>query len=322
MTLPKLHIRPSTAADYPAIVEVLRLHEPDSQTTPESMARADANRNPEHARLRLVAERDGQIVGSAVASHMNDLFHPQKFWMYLYIHPSHLRQGIGSALYQELLDGLKPHNPILFYTDTSEDWPHGLGFLGKHGFVENSRTWESWINPQDFDPAPYLDAQSKVEGQGFKILTWDELETDPQRNQKYWRLEMALASDMPLPESAEFTEYSYEHFEKNFLQSPTWLPQANLIAVAPDGRYVGLNALWLNEKDPSLLGNGTTGVLPDFKRRGMALALKVKNLIWAKQQGYVGIKTFNRSDNLPMWSINERLGFVRKPAWVNFEKRL
>lgn len=316
-----LPVRLATQADYSQIVEIIRLHEPDTDLTTESIIRADANREARYFRVRLVAEQDGGVVGYATATHYVELFHPQKFGFIIYVHPEYQSQGIGTDLYRGLLETVKPFDPLVLWTDTSESWPKAQQFLLHKGFVETSRAWESVINPQDFDPAPYAQSVAAVLAQGLTVFNWNELASDPQRNHKYWQLEMALSADMPRPDDAEFTKYTYEHFEKHFLQNPNFIPEANLICVAPDGRYVGLNALWKRESDGQL-GNGTTGTLPEFKRRGIALALKVQNLIWAKQQGYTHINTFNRSDNLPMWNLNERLGFVRKPAWVNYEKRL
>ncbi|HEU4743565.1 MAG TPA: GNAT family N-acetyltransferase [Meiothermus sp.] len=316
-----LHIRTATPDDFAEIVAIIRQHEPDSSATVESMKRADAHLEPPYLRQRFVALQDGKIVGYSLYSHSIELYHPRKFFVYAHVDRCRQGQGIGSALYEHLMTALKPQHPQVLWTDTSEAWPQAQQFLRGKGFTETTRAWESTINPQTFDPTPYAEAEARVLAQGFRILNWDQLVFDPERNQKYWRLEMALSADMPRPEGSEFTEYSYANFVKRFLEDPNFIPPANLIALAPDGRYVGLNAIWKDEASGQL-NNGTTGTLPEFKRRGIALALKVKNLLWAKEHGYTCIRTFNRSDNLPMWSLNERLGFVRKPAWVSFEKRL
>lgn len=314
-----LHIRPlASQEDYRFITETFPLYDPHYSTTPEDIQRYDRNLEPHVLRKRFLAELDGQRVGYAVFGHNAEYFHPQKFWMNGLVHPNFTRRGIGTRLLEHLLGELKVLKAILVDVDVREDWIQSLHFLYKRGFQELNRAWESHLNPQTFDPAPFQDTQAKVLAQGFSIKSYAELADDPKRDEKYWQLEMALAADMP--STWEFTPYSFEHFRKNFLENPDLIPEAHLFAVTPDQQYVALNALWKNGQGK--LGNGTTGTLQAFKRRGLAQALKVKNLCWAKQQGYSDIRTFNRSDNLPMWSINEKLGFVREPAWVNFEKRL
>ena len=56
----------------------------------------------------------------------------------------------------------------------------------------------------------------------------------------------------------------------------------------------------------------------DYRRRGIALALKLHGIAHAKEQGYKKIRTMNESTNRPMLNINERLGFEKRPAWISF----
>ena len=57
-----------------------------------------------------------------------------------------------------------------------------------------------------------------------------------------------------------------------------------------------------------------TGVRREHRRQGIALALKLKTIAWAKRIGYSQIQTWNEANNQGMLGINERLGFVRQPA--------
>lgn len=310
-------IRPAKPEDYWFIAETFRLYDPHYSATAEDILRVDQNLEPHLMRKRFVAELNNRVVGYAVVGQNAEYFHPQKFWINGLVHPHHVGKGIGSQLWERLWSEIAPYNPIVTDVGVREDWPHSIRFVQKLGFVEATRAWESHLNPQTFNPALFADPEAKLLSQGFAIKSYDQLATDSERDAKYWQLEMALTADMPSNQA--FTPYSFEHFQKNFLNSPNFIPEANLFAIAPDGSYVALNALWKEGKN---LGNGTTGTHQSFKRRGLALALKVKNLVWAKTHGYTDIKTFNRSDNLPMWSINEQLGFVREPAWINFEKHL
>ena len=64
------------------------------------------------------------------------------------------------------------------------------------------------------------------------------------------------------------------------------------------------------------------GVLPNYRRKGIATALKHTGLTWAKNQGYEWIRTDNVATNEGMLSINIRVGFKFMPAWLMFDKLL
>jgi predicted GNAT superfamily acetyltransferase len=92
--------------------------------------------------------------------------------------------------------------------------------------------------------------------------------------------------------------------------------------VALDGtRYVGMSNLWLTETQ-GRLHTGLTGVRREYRKRGLATALKVKVLGKAKALGYESVLTWNDSTNAGMLGINWRLGFEKRPAWIDFEKVL
>ena len=63
--------------------------------------------------------------------------------------------------------------------------------------------------------------------------------------------------------------------------------------------------------DPSrkLAYNQMTATLPEFRRRGLALAVKLAAAGWAKANGFERILTENDADNTGMLAINQRLGY-------------
>jgi GNAT superfamily N-acetyltransferase len=72
---------------------------------------------------------------------------------------------------------------------------------------------------------------------------------------------------------------------------------------------------------PGTLHVGFTGVHPIYRGRGIATALKLRTLEYARREGFREIRTQNDTTNAAMLHINAALGFATEPAWIIFEKR-
>ena len=102
--------------------------------------------------------------------------------------------------------------------------------------------------------------------------------------------------------------------------NPWSIPEAYFIARV-DGAYAGVSGLhrpqvgdWLNQ--------GMTGVRREFRGRGIATALKLRTVEYARDHGVREIRTWNEINNQRMLAINTRFGFVRQPAWITLQKDL
>lgn len=309
-------IRPFTANDYPKTVAVLNAVHPDYPDTVAELCFFDEHRDPKCRFERWVAERDGVVVGIGQWGHATGWFHPRKFWMELSVHPEHQGRGVGSALYEHLVEILRPLDPLLVRAGAREDKLHSVQFLLNRGFVEDMRSWESRLDVEAFDPSPFAGVDEAVRAAGIEIKTLRDLEADPERNRELYELDWALEQDVPQPEPP--TRVSYEFFLEHTLQNPNLLPDAYFVAVHGE-TYAGLSTLWTSLGNADLY-TGLTGVRREYRRRGIALALKLRAISYAQAHGHAVIRTWNESNNLPMLSINERLGFVKQPAWIDFVK--
>jgi GNAT superfamily N-acetyltransferase len=91
----------------------------------------------------------------------------------------------------------------------------------------------------------------------------------------------------------------------------TWMrtPTVHLdrLWVAVDGeRMVGLSFL---DFEDSLVHTGYTGVLRDYRGRGIARALKLETLVQAAELGVEAVETDNDSENAPILHLNAELGY-------------
>jgi len=154
-------------------------------------------------------------------------------------------------------------------------------------------------------------------------ITFTNLATERREDhdsmRKLHELVQLISADMP--SLAPFTPISYEQWESFELKNPNLLPEGYM--VAKDGsKYVGLSTVWRIDQEPRGLVQGNTGVRREYRGRGIAVALKLKVIDFARRNGYVKVKTWNASNNAPMLAVNTMLGFKREVGWITLEKNL
>lgn len=312
-------LRPFTPDDYPAIVAVENAIYPDYPGTVDEWRFGDENRDPKCQWQRWVAEADGAIVAFGGYSQSSHLYHRRKFFVGFSVHPDCQGQGIGRLLYDGVMDALAPFDPLLVRTDAREDRQRSIRFLAERGFIEEMREWESRLDVGTFNFAPFAGAEERVRESGIAIKTLRELEADPDRDRKLYDLDWELSQDVPHPDT--LTRPDFAHFLRAHLGSPNLVPDAYFVAVNEAGDYVGMSNLWASKASDNL-DTGLTGVKRDYRRRGIALALKLRAVAYARERGCPMIKTWNEQNNRGMLGINARLGFARQPAWISFAKVL
>jgi GNAT superfamily N-acetyltransferase len=316
----RVTIRPFAPEDYAAAVAVSNAVYTEYANTVDEWRYSDEHRDPKCYFARYVAERDGAIVAIGECGQSAGMFHPRKFFVGVTVHPDWQGQGIGTSLYDHITTSLEFASPISLRSNTRAAWPHSLRFLAARGYKEEMRSWESRLDVAAFDPTPYADAEARTIAHGIDLTTYAGLAGDPDRDRKLFDLDMALARDVPSPEP--FTPVSFEFYADRVLRDPDLLPDGWFVAVdRATGQYVGMCQLWHSQASADLY-NGLTGVLRSHRRRGIALALKLRSIAYAKTLGRPTIKTWNESNNRAMLSINEALGFVKQPAWIDFVKVL
>ncbi len=315
-------IRPFVPDDYEWVVEIHNLLFPTDRDTVEEMRDEDAKRNPKCLHARYVAMDDaGVTVAFGGYGQSPWQFHPRKFGISVNVHPDYQNRGVGVRLYEHLRADVERYEPILLRDHVQEDKPAALAFAAKYGFQEVAREWESVLNPADFDFAPYNGVGERLAELGIVMKTLRELEPDPDRDRRLYDLDMEISLDMPNTE--ESTVPDFATWKKDTFEGYGLLPDGYFVAVdtATDSKYVGLTSLWSNLSDAEL-STGATGTLPSYRRRGIALALKIRALRFAKESGTPLVRTWNAQSNRAMLAINEKLGFAKEPAWIEYHHQV
>ena len=316
-----VRIREATEADDPRILEIGNTLFPDFRETLDEFRHARSQRLTHGLTDAVaVAEEPGAgIVGYWHAHHMLGQFAPGRYRANVFVDPVWQDRGVGSALFDHMQAALLARRAEVIESFARETRPEVIAFLAKRGFVETLRTWELRLDLAGFDLAPYVGYMDRVREAGVEIVTLrDELARDPEALRRAHALREAVMADIPSP--IPHTPVPYEEFVDSNIESPRALPDAYFLAKV-SGAYIG-EANLRKPQDGTHLWHNVTGVLPAYRGRGIAMALKLASIAYGRAGGYSEIRTWNEVRNIGMLAINERLGFVRQPAWITFEKTL
>jgi mycothiol synthase len=312
-----LEIRHATTDDFARISEIQNLVSPERPQSAAELLEENKNRDPQIKEQFFVALIEHEIQAFFLYTQHQDHFHPQHFWLRAAVHPDFRRRGIGTALLSRVMQELEAFKPILLQCSAREDRDYSLKFLEHHGFVEEWRRVYMVLDLENFDATPFKGLIEKLEAQGFGFKTIDQLRDDPDRDQKLCDLGNVVSNDVPL--GMPSTGLSLEQFQKSILEISWAREQAFVVAIF-DGQYVGVNNLGIDSNGHSFVD--VTGVLPEFRGRGLAQALKLKGIQWALAQGITKMFTANDLVNAPMLAVNEKFGFVHEPTHIRFGKKL
>lgn len=311
-------IRPFAPEHYGAVIAVFQEALPEVPLTIETLAHDDQHRDPKCKCARWVAEADGRIVGVAEYRQNPSTYHPQKFWIEGCVAPQFQNRGIGSALLDQVLGALQPYNPLEVLCATQEHYPHTIRFVTQRGFIEHARAWESHLDLAAFDPSPYSTLLGKLAREGIQLRSYLELAADPDRDRKLHDLYWATKKDEPMA-GGDPTPVSFEQFQTTRLGGPNFKPDGYFVAVDRNGDYIGFSGLWTSKRD-EFVWIGMTGTRRQHRNRGIATALKLCGIEYAKACGFKQVRTTNNSQNKPMLAVNERMGFVKQPVIVVYKR--
>ena len=236
--------------------------------------------------------------------------------------PQFGRRGYATEFYDYARKKIAADGRTLSIIDTGtrEDKPSAVNWFQKHGFEQKNRYPRSELKLDAFDPADFAKYPARAVDNGYAVKPLAEIiPDDPDWQRKVYELEWIFEQDEPTPIPPK--KIPFEQYQKDTLQNPDFTPELWFVAVDGD-RYAGMSCLWPDKMKPTKLNTGWTGVDRPYRRKGLAMAMKVAALSHAKQMEQVTvIETDNHETNW-MFQINLRLGFQPIPAYLHFEKTL
>lgn len=301
--------------DYERVAEIINFYEPEA-ITPQQMQEWDQHDFSGQIFRRTVAvDGAGRIVGYGGVMH-TPWMKPNNFMVQALVDPAHCKQGIGTRLHANNLEFARENGASSVNTWVFDDQPQSVRFAEKQGFTVERHIFESTIDLKAYDESPFAGVIKAVEASGIRLFSLADVGNTVEALHQLWDVNYRTYLDDP-GSSGEFP--NFEEFQK--ITSEQWFrPDGQLLAADGDS-YIGLSAVGY-KKDSNSASNMMTGVLPQYRRRKIALALKLLSIRAALRWGADYIRTNNDSQNAPMLAINRKLGYVPQPGGYRMVKGL
>jgi GNAT superfamily N-acetyltransferase len=317
--LPKVTIRPFeyTKSEYQAVTKIWDAAWPNLVGFQKHMQQDDAQRDPRFPLTRYVAECTDGIIAYGDIRKLPQEDEAGVYYISLQVLPEWRGKGIGTMLYEHLTALLKEICAHTLLTDTYEEFDDSTRFLKARNFEAFMRYPLSVLDLSCFDPDRFEGSESKMRELGIEIKSIAELiRLDGDWKEKLWKLDTQIHQDAPAPVAP--IELTLEEFITRKIKSEWFMHELWMIAL--NGKiWVGESAL--ESIDEKRYWTHITGVLQQYRQRGIATALKLRCIEQARKLGAKTIQTSNEENN-PMYQINLRLGFKAEPTEVHYRKSL
>jgi ribosomal protein S18 acetylase RimI-like enzyme len=281
----------------------------------------DTLRPPEEPILRLGAwTGDGALAGVAEAALSEDgSRYEDRARGLVGVAPGYRRQGLGTRLADEV-EAFAASNKVRWVEAEvrGANLAVGLPFVGARGYVELERYRTSVQTPSSVDLSELPTSRNRLEAEGIELVAFPAIDSPRARDELYVAT-LQIWRDMPREPHVDWEDPPPETFNRTIFERPSVLLDG--FFVARDGDHiVGLSYLARRPDGDAEVGD--TGVLRDYRRRGIARALKMMVTHYASEHGITRVHTDNRADNAGMLAINHELGFIPGEEIVIFEKTL
>lgn len=292
-------------ADLDAITRIVKAVTPDDPTSVADMQWSDSVYPGE---TRFLAIETGSAVGSATVGRI--WAHPPEYpalWGSVHVLPEVRRRGIGSALLRAISTHARAVGKTALHIRTSEGRPEGIAFLRRHGFVEYERSKTVRLELAGLR-APEIDPPV-----GSSITS---LEKRPDLVAGVHAVAVVAFPDIPSGDEP-IAAGDLAEFRARDVDRPSFPPGAFAVAVeTASDRVIGYASLVLLPGSTTVAWHDMTAVVPDWRGRGVAGALKRTAIAWAITHGLDALETGNDQGNAPMRAVNARLGYRPLPDEV------
>jgi len=309
MTVNVRDLRPDDPADVAAFADVRHRALPHIIWTPAAILHRLVHSHPEARFRSLVAEEDGEVIGTAQAQLANDSPEQGVGMVNIYTHPDHLHRGAGTLLVRASEEHLTAHGATRLLAWVLDE-PANRSFAERHGY-RASRSAHFLSLDLTADTLPPLQPLPP----GVELRSGADLADDPR---PLFELDAETTSDEPSDVDTEFTDYE-AWIEENW-KHPLLDRELTTVAFA-DGRPAAFSTA-CTDAATGRYATAMTGTARAFRGRGLAKLAKNHSLHRARAAGFTRALTGNDTDNGPMLAINKWFGYRIVATEVRYVREL
>ena len=256
---------------------------------------------PDRAQAKgWVAVVEGEVAGRVEVWRNFFTMGSRSVFVNVAVFPEHRRRGIGTALWSRGAERAAAIGAETLLTSFHEN-DAGTAFATRLGFALARAEAEAVVDPRTVTELPRGDLQLVAARDADPLLVW----------------QVDLEATLDMPQSEPVDTIPYDEWVAHVLGHPLFSADGSFVAMV-DGTAAAVS-LVTADLESGRAHNMFTGTLRAYRGRGLARAVKLASLRWAREHGIITMATHNDETNATMLAINRGLGYRpagRRVEWL------
>jgi RimJ/RimL family protein N-acetyltransferase len=270
--------------------------------------------------LKVAEDEHGKLYGFNWATRSR--FHEDEAYFFVIVKPELRGQGAGRLLYADVEQSARFSHINSLQVSIRDTPPECQAFAERRGFVVRSHFIELELDLDTFDDQPYDNIITKLEDNGFRFTTMEELGNTEDAQRKLYILNDSTAVDVP-GSNGEHPWLSFEDFQTKVCQLDWYKPAGQFVAIDTSTATWAAMCAITRYKNTDYANTLHIGVDIHYRGRKLGQAVRVLALRYARDVLKVhSVRTTHNGMNLPALAIDRKLGYIQISGTLSMEKKL